>query len=218
MNVGAVLERRAQGRHVGNLGQQPQLDLRIVGGDELVSRRRDEGAADLAAFLGADRNVLQVRLGRRQPSGAGRRQRVAGVDAVGLGVEIGRQRVGIGRAQLRHLPPFEDLRRQLVALLGQVFQRLGAGRPLSGLGLGAARQLHLAEQHVAQLLRAAGIERRAGERVDFLLDRRLRLGEFVGELRQQRLVDGDAALLHPRQHARQRAFQRLIDGGDGFVG
>ena len=52
-----------QRRDVGDLGEQPQLDLRIVGRDQLVARRRHEGAADLAAFLGADRDVLQVRLG-----------------------------------------------------------------------------------------------------------------------------------------------------------
>ena len=82
----------------------------------------DEGAADLAAFLGADRDVLQVRLGRRQPAGGGRGERVAGVHALGVRIDVVRQRVGVGRAQLRHLPPVEDLLRQLVALLGEVFQ------------------------------------------------------------------------------------------------
>ena len=100
----------------------------------------------------------------------GRGQRVAGVNAVRLGVDVARQRVGVGRAQLRHLPPVENLLRQFVALLGQFFQRARAGRPLPGLGLGAARQAHLAEQHVAELLRAAGIERLAGELADLVLE------------------------------------------------
>ena len=38
-----------------------------------------------------------------------RRQRVAGVDAVGLRIDVARQRVGVGRLELRDLPPFENL-------------------------------------------------------------------------------------------------------------
>ena len=40
VDVEAVAERLAQRRDVGDLGEQPQLDLRVVGGDELVARRR----------------------------------------------------------------------------------------------------------------------------------------------------------------------------------
>ena len=163
VNVDAVLERLAQRRHFGDFGQQPQLDLRIVGRDQLHAGRGDEGFADLAAFLGADRDVLQIRLGRRQPAGRGRGERVGRVHAVRRRVDVSRQRLGVGRAQLRDLPPVENLARQLVALLGQLFELARAGRPLPGLGLGAAGQPHLAEQDVAELLGRAGIERLAGE-------------------------------------------------------
>ena len=155
MNVEALAERLLQRLDAGDLGEEPQLDLRIVGGDELHPRRGDEGAADLAAVLGADRDVLQVRIGRRQPPGRGRGERVVGVHAVRRRIDEARQRVGIGRFQLRHLPPVENLLRQLVALLGEFFERAGAGRPLAGLGLGAAGQAELAEQNVAELLRAS---------------------------------------------------------------
>ena len=144
----------------------------------------------------------------------GRGQRVAGVDALGLRIDVVRQRVGVGRAQLRHLPPVQNLLRQLVALLGQVFQHLRAGRPLAGLGLGAAGQAHLAEQDVAQLLRAAGIDRRAGELVDLVLEPGLLLRELAGQPRQHLAVDRDAAPLHARQHRHQRPLQRLVDGRD----
>ena len=52
MNVEPIAERLAQRRNIGNLGQQPQLDLRVVGRDELRPRVRDEGAPDLAPLLG----------------------------------------------------------------------------------------------------------------------------------------------------------------------
>ena len=62
MDVETFAERLAQLLDAGDLGKKPQLDLRIIRRDELHPRRRDEGAADLAAVLGADRNVLQIRL------------------------------------------------------------------------------------------------------------------------------------------------------------
>ena len=86
---------------------------RVVGRDELGARRRDEGGADLAALLGADRDVLQVRLGGGEPARRRRRQRIGGVHPAGLRVHIARQRVGIGRFQLGELPPFDDPARQL---------------------------------------------------------------------------------------------------------
>ncbi len=52
-----------QGGDVGDLGEQSQLDLGIIGGDELAAFSRDEGAANLAARFGAHRNILQVRFG-----------------------------------------------------------------------------------------------------------------------------------------------------------
>ena len=141
-------------------------------------------------------------------------ERVAGVHAVGRRVDVSRQRLGVGRAQLGHLPPVENLARQRVALLGEFFELARAGRPLPGLGLGAAGQAHLAEQDVAELLGRAGIERLAGERLDLVLERALLLGEFAGQPRQHLAVDRNAAPLHARQHRRHGALQRLVDGGD----
>src|SRR5215469_14748114 len=82
VDVELLAERFAQLFDVGDLGEDPQLDLRIIRGDELVTRRRNEGAANLAAVLGADRNVLQIRLRGRQPAGGRRSQRIVGVHAV----------------------------------------------------------------------------------------------------------------------------------------
>ena len=84
----------------------------------------------------------------------------------------------------------------------------------AGLGLGAAGQLHLAEQDVAELLRAAGIELRiAGELAHLGFQRGAALREFAREPRQHLAVDRNAAPLHARQHRQQRPLQRLVDGG-----
>jgi hypothetical protein len=100
VNVEAFAEGFLQRLDIGDFGEQPQLDLRIVGGDELVTVDGDEGTADLAALLGADRNVLQVRLGRGEAPGGGGGERIAGVDAMGLRIDVTRQGVGVGRFEL----------------------------------------------------------------------------------------------------------------------
>ena len=105
----------SQHRQVGDVGQQPQLDLRVVGADQHMARFGNERVADAAAFLGADRDVLQVRIGRGQPPGRGDRHGEAGMHPPGLGIDVGDQRVGIGRFQLLQLPPFQDAVRQLHA-------------------------------------------------------------------------------------------------------
>ena len=64
VNIESLAKRLLQRRDATDLGQQPQFDLRIVGRNELVAGCRNEGAADLAAILGADRNILQIRIGR----------------------------------------------------------------------------------------------------------------------------------------------------------
>ena len=163
VNVEPVAERLLEHGNVGDLRKQPQFDLRIIRRHQLVAGRGDEGAADLAAVLGAHGDVLQVRLVRRQPPGGGRRQRVGGVDAMGLRMHIGRQRVGIGRFQFRDLPPLQDLPGEIVARFREFVEDLRRGRPRAGLGLGAAGYSHLAEQDVADLLRAADVDRLAGD-------------------------------------------------------
>ena len=148
MNIEIVAEGFAQLLDLRDLGQETQLDLRIVGGDELMAFDGDEGAPDLAPFFAADRNILQVRLGRREPAGGRGRQCVAGVDAVGRGIDVVRECLGIGRAELRHLPPIENLARQLVALLGQFVEGARARGPGARLGLGPAGQAKLSEENV----------------------------------------------------------------------
>ena len=73
MKVEASLERLSSAG-MSAIRASPGLDLRVVRRHQLVARRRDEGAADLAALLGAD-GMLQVGLVRRQPPTRGRGQR-----------------------------------------------------------------------------------------------------------------------------------------------
>jgi hypothetical protein len=168
-------------RDLGDMGEDAQLDLRVVRRHEPMPRRRHEGGADAPALLGAHRDVLQVRLGRRQAPGGGRRERVRGVDALRLRMDEARQRIRIGRLELGELTPFEDARRQLVTLLGEVLEHLGTRRPGTGGSLGGAGKAHLAEQDVTELLGRAEVERPAGEFVDLGFEPRHALREFARE-------------------------------------
>ena len=78
VNIDAIAERILQLRDVGHVRRQPKLDLAIVGAQQLEPWLGDEGVADLASDLGADRNVLKVRVVGRQAPGlrAGHRELV----------------------------------------------------------------------------------------------------------------------------------------------
>ena len=86
MDVVAARERVDQRLVAGQVREHAQLDLRVVGGDQHVPGLGDEGAADLAADLGADRDVLQVRIAAAQAPGRGDRLVELRVDAAGLRV------------------------------------------------------------------------------------------------------------------------------------
>ena len=69
VDVLPTLERLAQDRLAGDVGEDAQLDLAVVGREQPVTLLGDERRADLAAQLGPDRDRLQVRVRRREPPG-----------------------------------------------------------------------------------------------------------------------------------------------------
>ena len=163
--------------------------------------------ADAAALLGADRDVLEVGLGRGEP--AGRRDQLVErrVDpaVVGDGLEEPLDRlpqpgdVAVAEQVAEELGPL----RALLDLGEQTHERVGVGG-VAGLGALGLRHAELVEQDDLELLGRA--------EVDLLADRGVRrLGRQLhatGELRLQRLqvvdVDGDAGLLHQRQQVDER--------------
>ena len=167
MNVLVGQEGFDQQLLVGYMGQDAQFHLAVVGGDELPARRRNKGAADLAADLGADRDVLQVGVAAAQAPRHGAGLVEAGVHAAGLRVDQGRQRIDIGAAQLFQLAMLQDqvdgtalLAAQLFAQQRQPFEHVdGGGEVARGRLLQPTRrELQLVKQHLAQLLRAAHVE------------------------------------------------------------
>ena len=177
MNVDAVCKGFAQLRNVGDMGQHAQFDLAVVGRDQQVAGLGDKRRPDLAPFCRAHRNVLDIRLGRGQATGRRRGQRKARVHALGVRVDVARQRVGVGALQFCQLPPVNDLARQFMAFSGQILQHISRRRPLPGRGLLAAGHAHLAKENIAKLLGRARIEPLARGHINFFFQPRRRLAQ-----------------------------------------
>ena len=174
----------------------------------------DEGAADLAAFLGADRDVLQVRLGRREPAGRRRRQRVVRVHALGRRVDVARQRVGVGR-----------LAASMTCRQSRIF--CGSSWPCSASSSSTRAPVDhwpvlvlvppgspiLPNRMSPSCFGLPGLKS-ARRRARWISASSAggALRELAREPRQHLAVDRDAAPLHARQHRQQRPLQRLVDG------
>ena len=115
--------------------QDAQFDLRIVRADQLVAGRGDERAPDLPAQFGADGDVLQIWIRRRDATGDRAGLVVVGVDAAGARQHQRRQRVDVRSLQLGEFAVLEDQRDDRMRA-AQRFQDVRGGRDLAGLCLG----------------------------------------------------------------------------------
>jgi hypothetical protein len=97
VDVLAVAEGLPQGGNVGDVRKQAQLDLAVVGREQEMPRLGDEGAADPPPLLGADGDVLEVRVGRGEAARARRGHREGGVHAARFGIDLIHQRIGVSR-------------------------------------------------------------------------------------------------------------------------
>src|SRR3989449_9229168 len=80
-------ERLDDRRIAREMGEDAELDLGVVGGDEPPALRRDERGADPPAQLGPDRDVHEVRVLRGEPPGRRHELVARRVDAAGAPVD-----------------------------------------------------------------------------------------------------------------------------------
>ena len=208
VDVLAALERLAQLRLAGDVREDPQLDLRVVGREQLVPRLGDERGADLAAELGADRDRLQVRVRRREAAGRGDGLVDRRVQAPVLGDQA-RQRAEVRVQELRVLAPLLDHADDLV-LAADRAQDARVGR-VAGLALAAGREAELLEQDPADLLRRAEHELLARELVRPRLELLDPLAQPRGDLAHAVRVDLDAGVLHRGEHRRERELDVAVE-------
>src|SRR5262249_38167623 len=100
VDVDAIAERRRQQRIARQVREDAQLDLRVVGRDQNVARRRDKAATDLHAEVAADRNVLEIGILGRDAPGLGDNLVERRVHAAGLGGHERRQRIEVRALEL----------------------------------------------------------------------------------------------------------------------
>ena len=156
MDVRTVQKRLLHVLVARDVREDAQLDLRVVGVHQRLARARHKIAAQTAAQLGADGDVLQVRLGGGDAPGArlGLDEGRVYPPVRGLGVQ---QAVHVGGQQLRIGAVFQNLVNDR-AVGAQAFQRLGVGGVAAGVFL-ARRQTQFVKQRFTQLLGAVYVER-----------------------------------------------------------
>ena len=208
MDVLTAAERLLHVLIAGGVGEDAQLDLAVVGVHQHAAGSCHKVGAQLAAQLGADRDVLQVGIVGRKPSGAGFGLVEAGVDAAVLADDL-QKPFHIGRVQLLVGAELQDVLYQRV--LPQGFQRFGVGGP-APLRFFAVGQTHGIKQHFAQLLCAVWVE---ADAAGFQMD----AGEHLLQLRAQlhaELLDAVSVYQHADaghigQNLCQRKFDLLIE-------
>ena len=97
MDVLAIGERFLERVDLGHMRSKSQFDLAVVGGEQDIAAFRHKGFANGATDFGADRDVLQVWVGRGKPTGLSSDEAVAGMDPACLRIDLRLQSVGVGR-------------------------------------------------------------------------------------------------------------------------
>ena len=138
----------AEGGVLGEVGQHAQLDLRVVGGQQLPAGLAPATKAERISRPSAVRIGMFCRFGSLELS-----RPVAATTWLNdvwtrpvAGWISSRQRVDVGVLELGELAVLDDLGRQRV-LVGEFFEHVGVGAG-AGLGLLDDRQLQLLEQHL----------------------------------------------------------------------
>ena len=132
MDVVACFERTDQARVLREVRDATELDLVVVGYEQLIAIGWNEGLAEGATHFGTHRNVVQVGRIGAQSTGSGNRLVEGRADAVTL-PHLVQQPNPIGRAQLLHLSVLEEMLDDRV-LAAQFFERCSVGA-VAGLGL-----------------------------------------------------------------------------------
>ncbi len=205
VDVLPLRERVDQSRVLGEVREHAQLDLRIIAGEQHAAGIGDERASNLAPELGANRDVLHVRIARREAPGRGDRLIIRGVQATGLGIDRGGKRLDIRAHELGEHAVLEDLARDRVELR-QLLEHVGVGRE-AGLRLARLGQRELLEQQLLELLRRADVDGVTGELVDLAFERLQAASDVGAEGAQVSNVQADAVELHDPEHARERNLE-----------
>ena len=216
MHVLAFLERAHQRFIAGNMRHDAQFDLRVIRRHDLAARRRDERFANAPPFAGAHRDVLQIRLVRRQAPRHRDGLRIVRMHASRRCIDHARQLVRVRGLELRQPAMFEQHLRQRI-IFRELLQHFFIGGRRAARRLLHDRQLQLLEEDLADLLRRTEIEFAAREFVSLRLQVDETLRDLVALRVEPRAIDQHAVALHLAQHARGRHFDVAIHAQQAFL-
>ena len=214
MNVGAVFEGFRHRFIARDRGEQTKLDLGIVGIDQnVVFVLGDEVFAQFSSQLRADRDVLQIRLGRGKTSRCGDGLIERGMNASVLPCDLDKA-VGVSGLQLCDLAVFKNVADD--RMVGtQLFQHLGVGRALGG----GTRQSERVKEHLSELLGGVDIEDDTRRVVDVFHVLLAHFAEHIAVCRKTVDIHAEAADLHAEQNGGKRKLDVVVQtlhtvGGD----
>ena len=185
-----------------DMRENSQLYLRVIGIDKhVILALRNEIFSEYSAKLGADGNVLQIRLGGRKS--AGRRTGLI-EHAMHSSLPVCRlgKTVGVGGLELCDLSVVENILDY--GVIGRKLLESFSIGGITGLGLSRFREIHLLKQHLAELLWRADVEFLARVGVYPLLERLSHLGELLTVERYALHVYLKARKLHIRKDSCKR--------------
>ena len=207
VDVRPALEGVLHGLVAGDVRQNAQLDLAVIGVHQRAAAVRHKVTPQPAAQLGADGDVLQIGLGGADAPGAGlgldKRRMDAPIRPDGL-----QKPLHIGGVQLLVGAVFQNVVHHR-AVRAQALQCLGVGG-IAALGLFAGRQTQLVKQRLAQLLGAVQVKGVAHLVIDAGQQGFQFPLQFHAEPADALSVHRKADALHVRQHAGQRQLHLIV--------
>ena len=209
VNILPVLEGFDHVLVLRDMREHAQFDLRIIRvNQDVIFVRCDKHAAQFAAKLGADRNILQVRFGRGQASGGGHGLLKMRVNASVRRTDDLEKSLNVGAFQLGQLAVLEDARHDRV-VLRDTLKHLNVGG-IACFCLFRSLQAEFLEQHLAQLLGTVDVELAVRVMINLLgqvADTHIQL---VTEGTQLIRLDRTARRFHLSQHAQERQLDFVV--------
>src|ERR1700733_2985425 len=177
-----------------------------------MARFGDESGADLTAEFCSNRNILQIRIGRRQPAGGCPRLAERRMNAAATAANQRRKGINIRGFQLGKLSVLQAKARNFM-LFREAFEDIDAGRYLLSLAiLHRNREAELVEEDVAELLGRVDVEL---ERATFVNVDRLRVGfalQLYGHLAERGWIDLHAGSFHAREDRHEGRIDSFVYG------
>ena len=127
VDVLAGAKRFDRARVFGEMREDAQLDLRVVGGEQRPARIGDECGANFPAKFRAHGNVLQIGVGGAEAAGGGDGLAEARVQAAGAGLDQLRERVDVGGFQLGRVRGTRSLCAAIRAVAPSSVEHFGGG-------------------------------------------------------------------------------------------